>query len=61
MLSAFNNTRIINERRNKIYILCFTGYFLSIKFVGTVFIFSITSPHVITESSRILDKYLPFS
>ena len=36
--------------------------FLSIKFVLTVFVSSsITSSHVITESSIILAKYLPFS
>ena len=39
--------------------------FFSLKFVGTVFISSpydsITSSHVITESSIILAKYLSFS
>ena len=32
----------------------------SLKFVGTVFIFSVISSHVISESSVILAKYLPF-
>ena len=34
--------------------------FFSLKFVGMVFVVSIISSHVITESSIILAKYLPF-
>ena len=34
--------------------------FVSLKFVITVFISSLISLHVITESSIILAKYLPF-
>ena len=48
--------------------MCFTGCFFSLKFVGIVFVSStydlasasIISPDVITESSIIFAKYLPF-
>ena len=42
-------------------ILCFTGCLFSLKFVGIVFVSSIISSHVITESSVVLAKYVSFS
>ena len=53
-LTAINNAVIINKKESKIY------KFYSLKFVGTVFVSSIISSHVATESSIILAKYLPF-
>ena len=35
--------------------------FVELAFVGTVFITSFVSSHVITESPKIMPKYLPFS
>ena len=48
---------------------CFTVYFISLKFIGIVFVsssfdlafVSIISSYVTTESSIILAKYFPFS
>ena len=40
---------------------CFTCYYFSLKFLGIVFASSILSLHVITGSSIILAKYMPFS
>ena len=39
----------------------FLGCFFLLKFFATVFVYFIISSHVITESSLILAKYLPFS
>ena len=57
---------VINKKTSKIYKHCvFTGYFLSLKFVGIVYISSsydfITSSQILAESSIILAKYFSFS
>ena len=51
---------IINKMASKIKKFVFYRLFLSLKFVEIVFVSSIISSHVITESSIILAKYLPF-
>ena len=52
----------INEKANKNYKqLSFTDIFFSLKFVGTIFVSSITSSPIITESLVILAKHLPYS
>ena len=43
---------------NKWEILCFASWFFSLKFVGTVFISSRISSHIIAE---LFAKYSPFS
>ena len=49
-----------------LFLLTFVGIvfneivFVTIAFIGTVFVASMVLSHVITESSIILSKYLPF-
>ena len=51
---------VIDKKKRKI--LKFVEVlFATTDFVGTVFVISITSPNLMTESSMILAKYLPFS
>ena len=57
---------IINKDVSKIFMFCFTGYILPLKFVGTVLfkilsVVYIISSHIITELSIIHPIYLPFS
>ena len=40
--------------------MCFTSYLFSLKLVGTVFVVSLFSSHLITESSVTHAKYFPF-
>ena len=51
---------VINKNVSKIKKI-FVSHLVSLKFIGKVFVSaSIISSHVITESSIILAKYLPF-
>ena len=63
MLTATNNKMVINKNVSKnIEMLCFTGSFTHLKFIGIVFVStSIISSRVIPESTIILAQYFPFS
>ena len=53
---------VINKNASKIHRnFVFYSLLFSLKFMGTAFVSSIISSHVITESSTVLAKYLPFS
>ena len=53
---------VINKKASKIYKFCVLQViFFSLEFVGTVFVSSLISSHLITESSIILAEYFPFS
>ena len=52
MLTAINNAVVLKQIVSQIM-------FFSLKFVGMVFDSSIISSQIITESSIILNKYLP--
>ena len=54
MLTAINNAMVINKNVSKFLVL-----FAGTVFVKVVFVLSIISLHVTTESSIILPKYLP--
>ena len=63
---SINNAMVIKEKMSKIQrlfvlqIASFSSEFFGTFFVGTIFIISITSSNVITESSVMLAKYLLF-
>ena len=60
MLASIRNAMITNEKASKIYKF-FQLLFVGTVFVKIVFVVSIISSHVITESSIILHTFLPFS
>ena len=63
---SINNAMVIKEKMSKIQrlfvlqVASFSLKFFGTFFVGTIFIISITSSNVITESSVMLAKYLLF-
>ena len=63
---SINNAMVIKEKMSKIQrlfvlqVASFSLEFFGTFFVGTIFIISITSSNVITESSVMLAKYLLF-
>ena len=61
MLTAINNVTVITKSASKIkkFRVLQVSLF-SLKFVEIVFVSSIISAHIITESSIILAKYSPF-
>ena len=53
---------VIDKKTSKIWnFFVLHVYFFPLKFVEFYFVVSITSSHLITESSIIFAKYLPFS
>ena len=53
---------VIDKKQVKYRFFLFCSLlFFSLKFVETAFVVSLTSPHVITESSIVFPNYLPFS
>ena len=53
---------VINEKASKLQkFFVLQATFSSLKSIGTVFVYSITSLLIITKSSITLAKYLPFS
>ena len=55
-----NNAMVFNKKASRKF-LFHRLFFFSLHFVITVFVSSVISSHVITESSIMLAKYLPFS